>query len=409
MAFLFYNLDSLWSSAGLFFLYFLPIPLAILCWRLYKLYIQTDYIHKMDWLMLEVKIPREILKSPQAMEVALSGLHQPGEGSLIDQYIKGRIRTWFSLEMISLGGSVRFFIRTEKKFKELIESQLYSQYPGVEIFEADDYTQFVPYGAEGSNWSIFGAELQFTKADPYPIKTYIDYGLDKDPKEEFKIDPLTPVMELLGSIGPNEQLWIQIPVMATKDRFKKPDTWFGVQNWRDEGQKLVKEIMEKHAQKDKDGNKMISELSVPKSDRDVIEAINRSISKLGFDCGIRLMYLAPEDKFQAGNIARMLSVFKQFGSLHLNGFKPLRTTSFDYPWQNPFGFRLAALKRKMFESYRRRAYFYWPYRQKPMVLNTEELATIFHFPGQVAETPTLERIESKRGEPPPNLPVQGIF
>lgn len=409
MAFLFYNFYFFWSQVGFFFVYFLPIPLAILCWRLYLLYIQTDYIHKLDWTMLEIKIPREILKSPQAMEVALSGLHQAGDGSLIDKYIKGRVRAWFSLEMISLGGEVKFFIRTEKKFKNLVESQLYSQYPGVEIFEADDYTQFVPYGAEGSNWSLFGAELQFTKEDPYPIKTYVDYGLDKDPKEEFKIDPLTPVMELLGSIGPGEQLWIQIPMMATKDRFKKPNTWFGKQNWRDEGQAVIKKIVEKYARTSSEGEVFSSELSVPKAERDVIEAISKSISKLGFDCGIRLMYLAPEDKFQPTNIARMLSAFKQFGSLNLNGFKPLRTTSFDYPWQNPFGFRLAILKRKIFEAYRRRAYFYWPYQQKPLVLNTEELATIFHFPGQVAETPTLGRIESKRGEPPPNLPIQGIF
>jgi hypothetical protein len=40
-----------------------------------------------------------------------------------------------------------------------------------------------------------------------------------------------------------------------------------------------------------------------------------------------------------------------------------------------------------------------------MVMNVEELATIFHFPGEVATTPTLEKIESKRGEPPIDLPI----
>lgn len=409
MVLLFYTLQPLLIKVVIFSLYFLPVLLMVILWHSYLRYIQTDYIHKLEWLILEIKLPREIFKSPQAMEVALSGLNQPGEGSLIDKYIKGRVRAWFSLEMVSLGGEVHFFVRTEKKFKNLVESQLYSQYPGVEISEVDDYTQFVPYGLERSNWSLFGAELQFTKGDPYPIKTYVDYGLDKDPKEEFKIDPLTPVMELLGSINPGEQLWIQILIMATKDRFKKPGTWFGKQNWRDEGQDVIKKITEKHSRTSATGEIFISEMAVPKNEKDVIEAVAKSISKLGFDCGIRLMYLAPEDKYQGTNVARMLSAFKQFGSLNLNGFKPLRTTNFDYPWQNLFGLPLAALKRDMFEAYRRRGYFYWPYKQKPLVLNTEELATIFHFPGKVAETPTLGRIESKRGEPPPNLPVQSIL
>ena len=50
-------------------------------------------------------------------------------------------------------------------------------------------------------------------------------------------------------------------------------------------------------------------------------------------------------------------------------------------------------------------YRYMPMRGQASVLSSEELATIFHFPGRTAETPTLERIESRKGEPPPNLPV----
>jgi hypothetical protein len=46
-----------------------------------------------------------------------------------------------------------------------------------------------------------------------------------------------------------------------------------------------------------------------------------------------------------------------------------------------------------------------PYQRTPFVLNTEELATIYHFPGRVAETPTFGRIEAKKGEPPSNLPI----
>ena len=42
---------------------------------------------------------------------------------------------------------------------------------------------------------------------------------------------------------------------------------------------------------------------------------------------------------------------------------------------------------------------------KPLIINSEELATMFHFPGPVAGTPALERVPSKKAEAPSNLPV----
>ena len=62
-------------------------------------------------------------------------------------------------------------------------------------------------------------------------------------------------------------------------------------------------------------------------------------------------------------------------------------------------------RRRIYEAYRRRSYFYEPFKTRPIVLNTEELATLYHFPGEVVKTPTAPRIPSRRGEAPSNLPV----
>ena len=99
-----------------------------------------------------------------------------------------------------------------------------------------------------------------------------------------------------------------------------------------------------------------------------------------------------------------MGAFKQYGSNGLNGFKPVNATTFDYPWQDYKNTRMNKKKATLFNAYCARGYFHPPYSRKPFVLNTEELATIFHFPGSVAETPTFERIESRKGEPPSNLP-----
>ena len=110
----------------------------------------------------------------------------------------------------------------------------------------EDYVNNIPsYGASGSDWLMWGTEFKLSKDDAYPIKTYIDYGLDDNPKEEHKIDPLTPVLEFLGSIGPSEQVWIQILVMSTMKRFKKPGAWFKKQDWRGSADALIHKLMKR--------------------------------------------------------------------------------------------------------------------------------------------------------------------
>ena len=139
----------------------------------------------------------------------------------------------------------------------------------------------------------------------------------------------------------------------------------------------------------------------------VVTAIDRSISKHPFDVGIRAIYIAKKDFFDGANIGGILGSMKQFSSEHLNGIKPagpwMRTLK--YPWQDYKDFRRNRKSREVLALYKRRAYFYPPYVGKKMVMNTEELATIFHFPGPVAGTPALERVPSKKSQAPANLPI----
>src|SRR3989338_9035958 len=81
------------------------------------------------------------------------------------------------------------------------------------------------------------------KSDPYPIKTYIDYELDRDKFEEKKVDPITPTLEFLGGIGKNEQIWIQILVQANKGK-KDPTTPWKGRDWQGEAKELIAKIME---------------------------------------------------------------------------------------------------------------------------------------------------------------------
>ncbi|PIR40070.1 MAG: hypothetical protein COV33_01865 [Candidatus Zambryskibacteria bacterium CG10_big_fil_rev_8_21_14_0_10_34_34] len=405
---------EIWSGFSLAFKYtyawlpiWLPAVFIVSAFRAWVRYNQTKFWQKEGSVLLEIKLPREITKSPLAMEVVLGAFHQGGgETTWIDRIWKGKTRSWFSLEIVSLGGNVRFFIWTQLKHRNNIEAQIYSQYPEVEIYEVEDYAK--PFYYNKNVNQIWAAEFALTKPDPYPIKTYVDYGLDKDPKEEFKIDPITPMIEFLGSITEGHNICIQILIRAHKKR--RLFDLFGEKedSWTDEAKKQKDEIIEKlKVAKEEGGFPRIPS----KGESDIIASLERSISKFPFDCGIRAIYIADKDKFNPANIGGVLGSVKQYSSLNLNGFKPAGWfTDFNYPWQEWFGKKEKLMPRAL-EEYKLRRYFYSPWRgkkyhiSKPFVLNVEELATIYHFPGSIASTPTFERVPSLKSKAPSNLPI----
>ena len=369
--------------------FFLPIFLVLVFWDLWLNFIRTRFIYNLNWTVLEVKLPREITKSPRAMEIVLNMFHQTRDGNFWEKYWMGFLRSWFSLEIVGIGGEIHFFICTQSFFRNLIEAQIYAQYPEVEIVEAEDYSKMAFTEGFDTEWGCFGTEFELTAEDAYPIRTYIDYGLHETlTKEEQKNDPITSFLELLGSLKEGENIWFQILIRATK------------KDWKDEGKALIDKITER--------GKKLGEGEQAKrltsGESEIIKAIERDVSKLGFDVGIRMLYLARTDRFNVINIPSMIGSMKQYNAVNLNGFKPTRVTSLDYWWELK-KWREPAMKKRIMDAYRKRSYFYMPYPRKPFVLNTEELATIFHFPGRVAETPTFGRIEAKKGEPPAGLPI----
>jgi len=398
-------------STSIFFLknaLFLFVPL-VLFWLLFNIwldYVRTKFASSQQYTLLRVYPPKEVLKTPAAMELFINALYQTGgEATPIDVYLKGKSRPIFSLEIASTGGDVGFYVWTLSAFRKYIENQIYAQYPGIEVVEVPDYARQIDY--ETGNYGMFGFEYGLTQADPVPIKTYVDYGLDQTMLEDDqKTDPITSTLEFLGQLGPGENAWIQIILKAHKKEDKKDGTFFGKTDyWVDQAKEEIKKIRKDSVIENEEGVKIQVQTT---SQREKIDAIERNISKLGFDVGIRAIYISEKDSFVGVNIPGLLGSFKQFGSSSLNGFRPVITTSFKYWWQDPFGKRSESLKRQVFNDYQNRVYFgtvIGTEVRKKMVLNTEELATIFHFPGKVAITPGLTRVKSRKSEAPTNLPI----
>lgn len=382
-----------------------PLLLFGLFWRTWINYSQLKNISKREFTLVEILLPKDVTRSPLAMEAMFNVLHDRGTGpTMYQRFVRGHIFPWFSLEIASIEGEIHFYIWLDKNYQHIFEAQIYAHFPDVEIVEVQDYTQQIEF--DEKTHTIWAQEWTFNRSDVYPIKTYVDYGMDKDPKEEQKIDPLVNMLEFMGSLGKGEQLWTQFVVRYhhNQQRRKKGTLNTKVDPWIEEAEEEIEKI-KKEATIIKDDENGTPQLVLTPGQRETIEAIERSTGKLPFDVGMRSIYIANQDDFRKANIAGLVGSVRQYTSYGFNGFRPAYSTEPTDPWEGFFGSIFPRRRRMLFDAYRRRSFFYPPYRKKFLVLTSEELATIFHFPGRVSTTPTLKRIESRKAGPPGDLPV----
>ena len=284
---------------------------------------RAEFFAKQKYILLEIIPPKNMQKTPQAMELFLGSLYQTGgdQSGIFSRYTNGSCRPWFSLEITSIDGFVKFFIWSRANFIEMIETQLYSQYPDIEIIDrtGNDYATDIKWDPE--NYQYWGCNFVKTSASHLPIKTYVSHGLTGGGKEESKVDPITPVIELLGSLKKNEQIWFQILVRAHTKEIVKPGTKNEMVDWKHAaGLDLIKRT-KRDLKMDKDKPVNPALLTLTKAEKEAVEAIENSISKLPFDCGVRAVYIAPKDVFRASMIAGINGSFRQYGSPNLNSFK----------------------------------------------------------------------------------------
>lgn len=396
----------------------LPVFIGIIAWQFWFFYIRFEYHRNLKWTLLYIKVPKTMVRSPQAMEMILNALYQTGGTAAWHQrWWDGKLRAYHSLEIISIEGKIYYVIRTETRFANLVKSYIYSQYPQAEISEGDDYTKYViPPDEEGSKFKATGTEYVLKKDDFLPIATYVDFGLDKVGKDdrELVIDPMAPFLEYLGALGPGEQIWLQIIIQADSNHYAKEGGFELRQGWKDE----FKKGYEKAAKAlladpfNKDG--VLARGAVSETNKRALESIERNSQKFGFDTGIRVIYVHNTEK-QRGDIPTFLGgMFRQFSSINanLNEFAGQNgtfgaTNPWDDTWAHFQGDKTFKDKRiDIFKKYVKRAWFFHPHiNDKIFILTTEELATLFHFPGENIHTPTFERVQTKKAEPPANLPM----
>ena len=380
--------EMVWLALQFAWWIFLPFGLYSVFKPLWEKYIGGVYFGSMGWTLCRIKIPQNQEVNPIAMESVLMGLFGSGRTiTLYEKATKGSFPDYFSLEIVSREGDVGFYFLTPKRSKDLVCKLFYSQFPEIEIVEVkEDYTKDVPATVPDENWDMWGGKYLLEKDEVYPIKTY-PFFEDKYAGE--LIDPLSGVLEAMGSLGQGEHFWFQIQIAPAGPE------------WKEKGKKTIEGILKKYnmlpSTDSAEDNLM---RALPHHELETVKAISNKMSKPGFSTQIIFAYIARKEVYNGIFPANMSGAMKQFESGDLNGFVLDK-------YYTPSTYYLQADKRKEYRKRRLLDLLRDRDRQGECpVLNVEELATIYHFPTKMMKVPSIPRLESKRAPAPPNLPFE---
>ncbi len=404
----------------------LPIILFLLLKYFYIWFLNNKYWARVKWITLEMKIPQDVDRPLKAMEAVIANfwtLYDPADFKEI--WWEGKFQVPFFLEIAGIDGDVHFFLRMPSSMRNVFESGIYSQYPEVEIIEVEDYVKNVPQDIPNEQWDMWGCNFKSTRrgdpnSDCYPIKTYSSFfEPTQEIAEERRVDPLAVLIEGMSRLKQGEQLWFQMRLTPIPGR-----------KWVGRCKTVVNELAQRPKEKQPKSitasavdllvhnempfQKVVEErqdtippeMRMTPGERSIVESIEEKMSKHGFETNMRMIYLGDKNVFFKPNLKLILNFSVAVSTENMNGLMPAQTTKVVPPTM----FRQRKLymkKKRMFRRYAKRWTPNYPWSGGTFVMNTEEVATLFHFPSKAgAPTPSFQRIESRKSGPPYSLPIE---
>lgn len=340
---------------------------------------RIDWLQTQKYTVLRIDVPKDNEKMPLSAEQLFASLHGIySENSFYQNHV--------SFEIVARDKFIQFYIYVPIHLKDFVEGQIYAQYPAVEINEVTDYTNEIDRAKV--NFAL--SELQLTKPDVYPIKSFND----------FEVDPLSGITSVMSNLNQGEQVWFQFVVRPIGDEWqekgnsivgsvragKKPgnQAFFGsfMGGFKKVlGMILMQAVYPGSEMKDEPSK----EVKLPATVEEALKGIEKKIMKLGFESKIRVLCIGNDPMSAKVKCQTIAAAFKQFNTTNLNGFKIGETKINDHDaWC----------------EYIERAI-----EDDGNIFNIEEMASIYHFPHKSVETPNIVWSGAKKGEPPANLPL----
>ncbi|MDP3917566.1 MAG: type IV secretion system DNA-binding domain-containing protein [Candidatus Woesebacteria bacterium] len=312
-----------------------------------------------DSVYLQISVPRLNEIKIDAMEQLFASLYSIKKGGWKQNFA---VQPAISFEIIARSEDIKFFVWTPSEYKDLVERQVHGAYPDAEIKEVQEINLFEGGGSPDREGKVAYKSLQLSKANYYPLKTFKD----------LPTDILASLTSSLAKLGEDEGACVQILISPADS------------GWQKAGGKFISDTKKQESS---------SESAKYSVSGKALEAVENKISKPGYETSIRIIVTSGTKEKAKMNLDNIVSSLSQVAGEH-----------------NSLGSRKIYNKGGFMQDFL--------YRYQPMfnllknhvsVLNSEELATLFHFPNRQITTPHIHWLHSKTAPAPAEIPEEGLY
>jgi hypothetical protein len=322
---------------------------------------------------------REEIAKGEAIFAAIGGLKaQHG----FKAWLLGR-QDHVSFEIVADSKKIVFYFACASESFRYLEQQIHAQYPAASIEEIEDYNSF---GVQGQ---VSAAYLKTSKSFIFPLKTY----------QEMEVDPMNSLINVLSKLEKGESLSLQYLVRSARSSWhgavrKKV---FQIQQKNSVSEGLKSNILDKAFSfinpptKNKGQNlESKPERRLSAIEEEMLKKIEEKNLKAGLDVNLRVLSFSQSKEKADRHLENIASAFSEYNN---------------FSYGNSFSRAKKKNQDKIIKDF-----IYRHFREKnSFLLNSEELASIFHLPLRSVETPNILWLTAKSAPAPAETPEEGII
>ncbi len=295
----------------------------------------------------------------------------------------------FSFEIVANKTKIAFYAVAPKRLARYLEQQVNAHYPEAVIEEVKDYNIFHPQA------ETIAGYLKTRRSFIFPIKTY----------QKQETDIMNSLINVMSKLDKDEGLAVQLTVRSAKvdwhRRAKKVNYYIRKGKTPAEAISIAQKgpissfLYELYqlAKPPKTEQQRLQEQQMVRlsaMEEEMIKGIEEKNSKAGLDVNLRIVVSARDKGRAQVYLDNLANAFSQYNY---------------YEYGNSFSSHIITKNQTKIIN----DFIYRRFDEKIMfLLNTEELASLYHLPLKIAETPNILWLTARHSYAPPNIPREGI-
>jgi len=328
----------------------------------------------------ERDLTEEVLSQAQVMYNIISSTATKGFKSKI--YGQRHI----AFEIVAHGGLVRYYTVVPSVLVDVVKQAIAAAYPSARLEEVAERNIFSQVGRLSGT---IGGEFTLKKDFVYPIATY----------QDSKRDAARAMLNALSAAGREDGVAIQLLLRPANDSWVKSSIAAAARIVKDKGAPksgLVglfapKDIMSALWQPPASGESKPEAKQLTALEQKTVEVIEDKTRYPGYETLVRVVVSSNTAAHSQSLLKNVIAAFSLFDSPSYNGFK-------------------FAISKNIDELVTAYIFRFFPQSVTQNVLNSVELATIFHLPDQKSiPTSQVTRQESKQVDGPTQLMDEGFL